>query len=1303
MPIPRIGVSYPFIIVLAAFGSHAASQCEFAQTWAEVNESAGYGISLALGPGIAVVGAPRVTGGGLEHGAVYVYSGRPGLPWTWSLTDILAPGDVNNREEFGWSVALDADLLVVGARRGDVTGVLNETGTIYPFIREDDGSWLALPRFRGSSPQPDEKLGETVAVSGTTIVAGSLDYDSLIPMRTDSGRVVVFEPSPQNPDQWVEVQSLLPSTVTAGGEFGSAIAISGNTMIVGAPGSSEIADRAGAAFLYERDALDPRLWNLMARLGPSGLNPGGDDDFGYAVDTDDRTILVGARYQGGVAVKAGRVYAYRRHANTGEWLVNSPIIISPPAGTTNHANFGSSVRVRDGLAMIGAPASANASDGVGQVHLFLQASPTVWNPGPVLRSPDNLPESDFGRSVAFFDDLLVAGDVDWGPEGTVPPFLGFGRTYWSRYSPGEGDCNNDGIPDGCAVATGLSPDCDLDAIPDNCPGGQPISVWLPEFKGVFSDPLAWCDTVPGPSHNAIFNSAASDGLATEVVVIRPELVRGLEVRAGHPSLFGAALGSLTVTDTVDAFDGFPVRVGVEPEIAALDLRGLTLRVGDETDPGSVVLAPAAGAQASMRLEDPDTLLDISLDLIVGDQGSAGLELLTGAQVVCQELRIGSRTDPAGVGAVRLFRSLGAAPNPSLTAHTQVRVERGTLQLERQCTLNYGQMTIEKDGVVRTDAILRGTVLNLGTVETLTSPRDLVVQGDYRQVQIDGSATRIGRLRLDLGSGAPADHDRLEVNQTADFSGGLHISADASFDPPTGSTYEIISANVAQGGGNLNGRFSVASFPGMTGLKFLRLEYDQAARAVRLVVDSLDPKQDADFGGSQNYAVGFAVRDAELGRVTADADPNFADLVLAVGGENPGDPGSIIIFTNDGTPDGEGQQFTGQHTVALATDPMAVDVADVDNDPNGLDDIVIAGADGSVTVLRNLGAIPPAFEVIPFEGVLAGPSDIRVADLDHDAGSRPDIAVIGTDGSGNGVVVTRLNLGNAGAAWGGFGLQALVNTGPGGLTMADIGDLDNDKIFRRDLAALRDDGSSFALCVNLGGGTGVFWDGLAFTQDFDLGIDAVSMDIGDLDNDKDFDIMASGRSGDDGGFAVLLNDPAAGLGAPNVFPLDGLAGPIVLAKLDGDDDLDAAVAIDDPALGPIVRTLRNDLSFDGGVPQLAFSLADVFETNTPAQLLLAGQVDQQAGEDLVIIEDHTQNLPGRGGTLVASVQLLPIVVAEPPECPVDVNGDDIIDFFDLLAFLAAYDKADDLADWNDDGTIDFFDVAGFLGDYSAGCP
>ena len=55
------------------------------------------------------------------------------------------------------------------------------------------------------------------------------------------------------------------------------------------------------------------------------------------------------------------------------------------------------------------------------------------------------------------------------------------------------------------------------------------------------------------------------------------------------------------------------------------------------------------------------------------------------------------------------------------------------------------------------------------------------------------------------------------------------------------------------------------------------------------------------------------------------------------------------------------------------------------------------------------------------------------------------------------------------------------------------------------------------------------------------------------------------------------------------------------------------------------------------------------------------------------------------------------------CPADLNGDGNLDFFDVSAFLTAYNAQDPAADFNGDGSFNFFDVSAFLSAFNAGCP
>ncbi len=83
-------------------------------------------------------------------------------------------------------------------------------------------------------------------------------------------------------------------------------------------------------------------------------------------------------------------------------------------------------------------------------------------------------------------------------------------------------------------------------------------------------------------------------------------------------------------------------------------------------------------------------------------------------------------------------------------------------------------------------------------------------------------------------------------------------------------------------------------------------------------------------------------------------------------------------------------------------------------------------------------------------------------------------------------------------------------------------------------------------------------------------------------------------------------------------------------------------------------------------------------------------------------------PGFGsGVTIASGFLsttqIPFMISDGLGCQPDLNGDGLLDFFDVSAFLVAYQSQDPIADFNHDGLFDFFDVSAFLVAYQAGCP
>ena len=199
-----------------------------------------------------------------------------------------------------------------------------------------------------------------------------------------------------------EAQSLHPQEAVAFDNFGSAMAVSGDTLLIGAPGTNlKRAHNGGAAFIFQRQDAE---WVESARLLPDPPQPG--SGFGNAVAIDGNTAAVGARYEfnPGSGNGSGAVYIYAQV--NGTWRLQARLAASDSAPFDL---FGYSVALHGDMLAVGARA-ADGFDGErnsGAVYLY-QWVGNEWYLQARL-SPDDLKAEDhFGQALAFDGQYLFA-------------------------------------------------------------------------------------------------------------------------------------------------------------------------------------------------------------------------------------------------------------------------------------------------------------------------------------------------------------------------------------------------------------------------------------------------------------------------------------------------------------------------------------------------------------------------------------------------------------------------------------------------------------------------------------------------------------------------------------------------------------------------------------------------------------------------------------------------------------------------------------------------------------------------------
>jgi hypothetical protein len=314
-----------------------------------------FGAAVSVDADTAVIGAPdAAVGGDADAGAAYIFNRDPAAG-NWNQSDKLtAGGDANALDRFGTSVAVDADVILIGAPFHNPNGSPN-AGAAFLFSRNPaeaaSDQWSETQKLTaGIDEDADDNFGAAVALASDTALVGA-------PFENDGGAVFVFVRDPDD-NSWDRQQKLTASDASPGDQFGYSVSVFGNTAIVGAPRADVTgAMTAGAVYVFTRDPTDATSpWSQSQKLEISDAAAG--DEFGAAVSIAGNTALVGApgvdlSPDGLVLLNnAGAAYDFRRDADTGLFSRRSRLTASDADADED---FGTAVVVSCDTMIVGAP------------------------------------------------------------------------------------------------------------------------------------------------------------------------------------------------------------------------------------------------------------------------------------------------------------------------------------------------------------------------------------------------------------------------------------------------------------------------------------------------------------------------------------------------------------------------------------------------------------------------------------------------------------------------------------------------------------------------------------------------------------------------------------------------------------------------------------------------------------------------------------------------------------------------------------------------------------------------------------
>jgi hypothetical protein len=242
----------------------------------------------------------------VDAGTVYIYGKDVGGTENWGQIALVRPIAPTGAESFGQSVAAEGDLLVVGAP-GDDDGAA-ESGAAYIFDRNAGGAdqWGFVMKLKAVTPGPGDSFGASVAIAGDVIVVGAPNDDD---GATNAGTVTVFLRDAGGPGSWGAVATLGPETPASNDLFGTGVAVAGDVVYAGIPGDDDAASNAGAVERFVRDAGGPDAFGRAGRL--TARDAAFADQLGSALAVSSDQLVVGAPGDDPIGVDdAGAAYAF---------------------------------------------------------------------------------------------------------------------------------------------------------------------------------------------------------------------------------------------------------------------------------------------------------------------------------------------------------------------------------------------------------------------------------------------------------------------------------------------------------------------------------------------------------------------------------------------------------------------------------------------------------------------------------------------------------------------------------------------------------------------------------------------------------------------------------------------------------------------------------------------------------------------------------------------------------------------------------------------------------------------------------